>query len=97
MFGDWGWDSKRTDCQMQQLNSWLGSLGNTRLVVVECGAGRAIPTVRITCESVARDFAGTLIRINSREPLVPAGHVSLPTSALHALLALETRLNEMAC
>lgn len=97
MFGDWGWDSERTDRQMRRLNAWLGSLGNARLVVVECGAGLTIPTVRITCENVARDFAGTLIRINPREPQVPAGHLSLPAGALDALFALETRLTAAAC
>jgi hypothetical protein len=53
--------------------------------VVECGAGTAIPTVRLVCEDLAGPFGGTLVRINPREPAVPAGHVALPAGALQAL------------
>ena len=59
MFGDWGWDSARTETQMRRMAAWLDSLDNARLVVVECGAGRAIPTVRVTCENITRQCGGT--------------------------------------
>jgi NAD-dependent SIR2 family protein deacetylase len=93
MFGDWGWDSTRTENQMRRLRSWVESLDGAPLVVIECGAGQAVPTVRLTCEQVARQCNGTLIRINPREPDVPAGHVALPAGALAALRALDERLN----
>jgi NAD-dependent SIR2 family protein deacetylase len=96
MFGDWGWDSVRTDAQMRLMNRWLESLGQARLVVIECGAGQAIPTVRVTCENIARRFSGTLVRINPREPDVPAGHVSLPMGALTALRVLDARVRALA-
>jgi NAD-dependent SIR2 family protein deacetylase len=90
MFGDFEWDSTRTDLQMNRLTSWLESLGGkSRLVVVECGAGQAVPTVRIACQNIARQCGGTLIRINTREPDVPPGQVSLPLAALAALEALD--------
>ncbi len=60
MFGDWGWDSARTDIQMQRLNHWIETLDDARLVVIECGAGQAVPTVRITCENIARRKRGIL-------------------------------------
>ena len=82
MFGDRGWDSARTDLQMQRLNHWIETLDDARLVVIECGAGRAVPTVRITCENIARRKRGILLRINPREPEVRAGHISLPVGAL---------------
>jgi NAD-dependent SIR2 family protein deacetylase len=93
MFGDWGWDSARTEIQMRRLGSWIESLDDARLVVIECGAGQAIPTVRVTCQNIARQHGGTLVRINPREPDVPAGHVSLSLGALGALRALDARLN----
>ena len=96
MFGDWGWDSTRTDLQMERLNEWLASLGDANVVVVECGAGQAIPTVRNACERIARESGGLLIRINPREPEVPSGHLSIPSGALAALHALELRLSELA-
>jgi NAD-dependent SIR2 family protein deacetylase len=97
MFGDWGWDSQRTDSQIERLNSWIKSLGNAKLVVIECGAGQAVPTVRVSCENLARDLGGTLVRINPREPGVPAGQLSIPLNALDALLSLDARINSAAC
>jgi hypothetical protein len=96
MFGDWGWDSERTDSQMRRMASWIDSLDTARLVAIECGAGEAIPTVRVTCQNAVRELGGTLIRINTREPDVPVGHVSIPMGALDALLALDARVNALA-
>jgi NAD-dependent SIR2 family protein deacetylase len=92
MFGDFEWISTRTDAQIGRMNAWLGALEGARLAIVECGAGRAIPTVRMVCEDIARKYGGTLIRINIREPEVPPGHISLPLAALAALEALDARL-----
>jgi NAD-dependent SIR2 family protein deacetylase len=92
MFGDWGWESTQTDDQLQRMSSWIESVRGARLVVVECGAGSAIPTVRRQCEEIALECGATLIRINPREPAVPAGHVSIPLGALDALRAIDGRL-----
>ena len=92
MFGDFEWDSVRTNAQMRRMREWLGALEGAGLAIVEFGAGRAIPTVRMVCEEVARKYNGTLIRINTREAEVPAGHISLPLGALAGLLELDGRL-----
>jgi NAD-dependent SIR2 family protein deacetylase len=96
MFGDWSWDSRRTDRQMRRMASWIDSLNDARLVAIECGAGLAIPTVRVTCQNAIRELGGTLVRINTREAEVAASDVSLPMSALEALLALDVRVNTLA-
>jgi NAD-dependent SIR2 family protein deacetylase len=93
MFGDSSWDSERTNSQMRRMIAWMGTLHDARLVVIECGAGQAIPTVRVTCQNMVRELGGTLVRINTREPDVPAGQVSLPMGALDALVALDARVN----
>ena len=69
MFGDWGWESSRSDAQSRRLQSWLAMLEEVgaKLAVVEIGAGTAVPTVRMTSEDVARHFDIPLIRINPRE------------------------------
>ncbi len=59
-----------------------------RLVVVECGAGTAVATVRLVCEDLAGQFDGTLVRINPREPGVPGGQIALPPGAPAALRAI---------
>jgi hypothetical protein len=93
MFGDFGWDSVRTNHQTRRMREWLRALGSSKLVVIECGAGRAVPTVRMFCEEVAGKIHGTLIRINTREAQVPAGHISVPVAALEALRSLDARLS----
>jgi NAD-dependent SIR2 family protein deacetylase len=92
MFGDYAWSSERTDAQMRAMRAWLGRLKRAKLTIIECGAGRAIPTVRMVCEDIARASNGTLIRINTRESEVPAGQVSLPLGALEAIELLDARV-----
>ncbi|MCC6233020.1 MAG: NAD-dependent protein deacetylase [Verrucomicrobiales bacterium] len=95
MFGDGGWDPDRTARQEARMEAWLGTLGReSRLVVVEMGAGMAVPTVRASMEHLVQVWGGRLIRINPREPSVPPGrgHVGLGCGALEGLRALEARM-----
>jgi NAD-dependent SIR2 family protein deacetylase len=96
MFGDRGWDSSRSDTQEHRMAAWLRALSAARLVIVELGAGMAVPTIRIMSEDFTAVPGGTLIRINPREPDVPARHLSLPMGALAALRALDARLGTSA-
>ena len=91
MFGDWEWNEARTNDQLRRLEAWLETAcGN--LVIVECGAGTAIPTVRNFCENIAREARGTLVRLNVREPQVPQGQIGLAVGALAGLSAIDERL-----
>src|SRR5947208_8380783 len=94
MFGDAEWDEGRSWRQEVRFNRWRDGLAGARLVVIECGAGTAIPSVRRLCEYVAEQFSGTLVRINVREPQVPHGHLGLPMGALEALRAIDERLGK---
>lgn len=85
MFGDFAWRDGRTSAQEVQLDRWLASVRGKRLVVVELGAGGAIPTVRNFSERLAREPSTTLVRINPREWQGPPGTISLPLGALAAL------------
>jgi NAD-dependent SIR2 family protein deacetylase len=93
MFGDWDWDGNRTAAQEACLHRWLESLGDARLAVVECGAGTAIPTVRRFSEALIASAGATLIRINVREPSVPAGQIGLALGAREALNRLRKLLD----
>jgi NAD-dependent SIR2 family protein deacetylase len=84
MFNDWEWEDDRTMAQMQRLEDWLGSLRG-RLVIVECGAGRAVPTVRSFSERIAISAGALLVRINLREPEAPDGHLGLSVGARECL------------
>ena len=74
------------------MSDWLKTLPNRRVVVVECGAGTAIPTVRRTSESLAE--SGMLVRINVRDPEVPSGGISLAVGALEGLRAIDARITD---
>ena len=92
MFGNDCWLSHRTDAQERALNAWLLTVHSKRLVVVEMGAGTAIPTVRHFSNHAASRDNATLIRINMREPDAPRGHVGIPGGALETLRTLDSLL-----
>lgn len=94
MFGDWQWNSLRTDEQSARLRRWLNQVSdrNANLAIVETGAGRAVPTVRYMSESTAARYGATLVRINPRDFDVPdKRHVSIPLGALEGI----SRIAEM--
>lgn len=92
MFGDRNWIGARTEAQHARFDHWLSSL-NGRFVVVEMGAGAAIPTVRRLSEEAARVLGGSVVRINPRDPEVPRGpHVSLSMGARDALQAIDAAI-----
>jgi NAD-dependent SIR2 family protein deacetylase len=92
MFGDWDWAPSRTAAQERRFEGWLRSLVGKRLVIVEIGAGSAVPTVRHTSERVAATLDGRLLRINPREPAVPRGQIGIAAPAQDTLQAIHDRL-----
>jgi NAD-dependent SIR2 family protein deacetylase len=91
MFGDADWDDARAADQHARFGAWVRRVVGPRLVVVECGAGTAIPTVRGLGEQLARAGA-TLVRINVREP--QDATISIATGALDALRAIEQAISD---
>jgi len=92
MFNDWLWIPHRTSAQQQRFDSWLADVINAKTVIVELGAGSAVPTVRLTSEHAATRLGATLVRINPREPHVPHGQISIPSGAREALEAIDQHL-----
>lgn len=88
MFGDMEWNGQRSQEQYAALRDWENRNRNRRKVVIECGAGTAIPSVRGFCQRAG----GSLIRINLRESQGPQGIISLPMRALEALEAIAAEL-----
>lgn len=93
MFGDWGFVSDRTDAQLQRMQDWLNAQDLAHAVVIECGAGTHVPTVRGFSEQMLRKGAA-LVRINVREPQTPAHprSTSVAAGAKAALIAIETAI-----
>lgn len=87
MFGDGAWLALRTAAQHRRLDRWRQRV--ERLLVIEMGAGLAVPTVRWFGESLGVP----LIRINLRDAAVSSSlATSLPMGAAEALAAIEARL-----
>lgn len=91
MFGDADWDPRLTAAQEQRFETWLRGLDGP-LVVVECGAGSAVPTVRHLSEHLVAGLGARLVRINPREPAVPPGQQAVAAPALRTLRQLDALL-----
>lgn len=88
MFGDWDWDDGKTERQRMRLNAWLA--GVRKLVIIEIGAGKNIPTIR----NIGQRQDGWMIRINPIDYWLNPGKqgVSLEMGGLEALRLIETEL-----
>lgn len=90
MFGDWAWVSMRQQQQEQGLQAWLDAC--RRPVVIEIGAGTAIPTLR----RFAERFGAPLIRINSKPAeaeVALARDVSIPLGALEGIRGIASAMD----
>ena len=91
MFGDPLWLPARSEAQSMRLEHWL--VGARRPVVIEIGAGTAVPSVRHFTEQLLIHAGARLIRINPDASAVSDGDdVALPLGALTALQAIDQAL-----
>jgi NAD-dependent SIR2 family protein deacetylase/8-oxo-dGTP pyrophosphatase MutT (NUDIX family) len=94
MFGDWGFETSRSDAAEVSYRAWKRQLldAKAKVAVVEIGAGCAVPTVRMEAQLASDQFDAPLIRINTEEPAVAHlqhGGVAVELGALDALLRIE--------
>ena len=92
MFGDYGWVGDRSAWQQRAFDEFLADSRGRRLVIVEMGAGTAIPTIRYLTEEAGSRPDAVAIRINPREPHIRPPHISLPCGALEGLAGIDTLL-----
>ncbi len=95
MFGDWNWVAERNQVQRQQETQWFDSVASSlcNIVIVEMGAGTAIPSVRHFSHRISREYGARIIRINPRESKVPSsGDVAIPLGALEGLQGIDAAL-----
>jgi NAD-dependent SIR2 family protein deacetylase len=85
MFGDWSWLPDRTRDQEHNFDCFMTDSRGQHLVVIEMGAGTAIPTIRSLSERLGRQGDGMVIRINPREAQIQQPFISIPTGALEGL------------
>lgn len=100
MFGDFRFNTDRTNRQWAAFQAWYKSLPpDARLAIVEVGAGKAIPVARDESEGAARAFPrSTLIRINLDDGEVGANFagraVSIGLGALDAMTKIDALLSK---
>jgi NAD-dependent SIR2 family protein deacetylase len=90
MFGDGDWDGDAAERQMLRLETWLARVDKP--VVIEVGAGTAIPTVRRFGESLGCP----LIRINPTEFRVGIAHnIGIPLGAREGMTRIADALESL--
>ena len=91
MFDDCDWLEHCQQEQAKRQDRWLQTV--FRPLVIEIGAGTAIPTVRHFSQKIVQQYGGRLLRINLREPQVASRHdVGLAAGAIDALTAIDQAL-----
>lgn len=93
MFGDWGWCSEREEHQSSRFSKWLQDCRQP--VLIECGAGTAVPTVRSTMEHLARQYQVPLVRINLDQSHGPKGTISLTGRAQAILEQIQVEMDRL--
>lgn len=98
MFNDWNWLPQRSESQSRTESKWLESIADSqaRVVVVEMGAGTAIPSVRHFSHRIIHEFGGRIIRINPGESKVPSStDIGIATGSLQALRGIDVSLRRL--
>ncbi len=89
MFGDGGWLGARSDAQAARLRAFLSAHRDDHVLVIEVGAGTAVPTIRNLGEHLGGRRNCRLIRVNPREPELAGAGLSLPVGALEGLQRID--------
>lgn len=86
MFGDWHWLPSRQEEQQNNLEQWLQRLveQKAKLGIIELGAGKSVPTIRLISEKYQEYFNALFFRINPRDSENDYGE-SIPMGALEGI------------
>ncbi|HVP68677.1 MAG TPA: Sir2 family NAD-dependent protein deacetylase [Anaeromyxobacteraceae bacterium] len=91
MFGDGSWLPRRSRAQEARFEAFLEDHGEG-LLVLELGAGTAVPTIRFLSERLGRTPGSVVARVNPREAEIRPPHIAVPAGALEALDGVERHL-----
>ena len=89
MFQDYQWNTHRTRKQARQYENWLTTHKDSRITVIEIGAGTTIPTVRHEAERIANLPKAQLVRINPREYRCLTDGIGIQRKAKEAIEQLD--------
>ncbi|MBN2060434.1 MAG: NAD-dependent deacetylase, partial [Deltaproteobacteria bacterium] len=93
LYGDWNFIDTRLDGQRRKFLDFLERNRDKALVIIEIGAGTAMPVVRNVTESLSSHKNVNVIRINTLEPEIDPPHISLKCRGLVALKQINEDLS----
>lgn len=94
LFNDSSWLSNRCETQGAELESFLSRVKSP--LVIEIGAGTAVPSVREFGEQVAHELGTNFVRLNLRESSVFSENaIGLSAGALDGINLIDQRLNQL--
>jgi NAD-dependent SIR2 family protein deacetylase len=86
---DWNFNTTRFVTQQTNYVNWLKNVGDSKLTVIEIGAGTTFPSVRENSESMITKNRAKIIRINPFDNVVQnPSIIPLKMSAKEALIGL---------
>ena len=90
MFNDFQFNSEETTKQEEAFNKFMNTYDkdNTKIVIIEIGAGTSIPTIRHIGEHIEEFVGAKLVRINPRESQGPKGTFSVEMGGVEALIEI---------
>lgn len=100
MFYDYDWATERSERQKIAFDTWREQIDTTKLVIIEIGAGKAIPSIR----QLSHSFDAPIIRINPDSSLLakntrlnihPQKSVFIAQGALDALTGIKQALEQI--
>ena len=94
MFGDTAWVPEAERRQRRWYEDWLASVRGKRVVILELGAGKAIPSIRRLGEDLAMRDVATLVRINPDATEADEPALAIRMTALEALTRIEAALSD---
>lgn len=94
MFGDYNWILSRSNKQQEKFYKWLDyqNENKNKIVIIEIGAGKFIPSIRHLSQSIGRSFNASLIRINPIDADVSDGELSIALNSIEALKKIQNLL-----
>jgi NAD-dependent SIR2 family protein deacetylase len=92
MFNDPDWIDTVTRQQMRAFDQWFTAVRDKRVVVLEIGAGTAIPTIRRISERAAQHPRTKLVRINPDARFEDESVTAVPLPALQALTLIDAAM-----
>jgi len=95
MFGDYSWLHHRTAQQESRFDAFLKDNRENHIVVIEMGAGSAVPTIRNLSERLGHHDRVRVVRINPREPQIHTPHFSFAGGAVETLNQIKKALQRI--